>query len=721
MSHLLYPLFSIFFAGSVLAQNLTCNAAAQPPLVRMEGVTERTGDILLTCSGGNPGALITGNLTLFLSVNITNRLAASNTVAGVIFTADNGSGPQPINAAGMLTALGTLVYNGASFMLSSTGSVTLRIANIRAEANQTSAFPSGQIGALLSFSSMSPVGFSNTQQTVATPQPGLYDGFSSKIICSQSGSPLPANPASFASFIEKGSVFNTTRVTEGFADAFSPLSGFQGLNAGTGTRFLVSYSGFPAGARIFVPTVVAGSDATQPTAGGNFDPPASGGKYTPAGNGSLLLSLVQFANSTGASGTPLYSPGAPGSGTVSFDGVTEISLANGAGYAVYEVMDANPAVQESAQFPTFLALTPFSVMGASVETSENVSFAPVSTVVIATATDPIPRFVALPVPADCTLLGDCGAAYFPALNVVESSVAFSAQAGAGQQASFVQIQNSSGGVLEWSTTVAYQNGSGWLSLAPASGVNNGTIQFVATPGNLAAGTYHATVTVDAGPIAGSRQIPVTLTITPAAVPTPTISSVLNAATLSAGPLAPGSLATVMGTQFTPTSLTVTFDGTPAQILFNNATQINLLVPGALESKTSAQVIVSANGIASAPQTVTLAPFAPGIFSNGILNQDYTVNGPAHLAFPGSVIQIFATGLSGTGVITATIGGQAVDQPYYAGVAPGLIGVQQVDLILTLPTGHTGASVPVAVCGGATADQVTCSPAVQVTTPVIDPQ
>ena len=383
-------------------------------------------------------------------------------------------------------------------------------------------------------------------------------------------------------------------------------------------------------------------------------------------------------------------------------------------------MDANPAVQESAQFPTFLALTPFSVMGASVETSENVSFAPVSMVVTATAADPIPRFVALPVPADCTLLGDCGAAYFPALNVVESSVAFSAQAGAGQQASFVQIQNSSGGVLEWSTTVAYQNGSGWLSLAPASGVNNGTIQFVATPGNLAAGTYHATVTVDAGPIAGSRQIPVTLTITPAAVPTPTISSVLNAATLSAGPLAPGSLATVMGTQFTPTSLTVTFDGTPAQILFSNATQINLLVPAALESKTSAQVIVSANGIASAPQTVTLAPFAPGIFSNGILNQDYTVNGPAHLAFPGSVIQIFATGLSGTGVITATIGGQAVDQPYYAGVAPGLIGVQQVDLILTLPTGHTGASVPVAVCGGATADQVTCSPAVQVTTPVIDP-
>ncbi|HMD47505.1 MAG TPA: hypothetical protein VKG79_00345, partial [Bryobacteraceae bacterium] len=102
------------------------------------------------------------------------------------------------------------------------------------------------------------------------------------------------------------------------------------------------------------------------------------------------------------------------------------------------------------------------------------------------------------------------------------------------------------------------------------------------------------------------------------------------------------------------------------------------------------------------------------------NQDYTVNGPAHLAIPGNVIQIFATGLSGTGVITATIAGQAVNQPYYAGPAPGIPGVQQVDLILTLPNNFTGDSVPVAVCGGTTSDQVTCSPAVQVITPVVDP-
>ena len=76
-----------------------------------------------------------------------------------------------------------------------------------------------------------------------------------------------------------------------------------------------------------------------------------------------------------------------------------------------------------------------------------------------------------------------------------------------------------------------------------------------------------------------------------------------------------------------------------------------------------------------------------------------------------MIQIFATGLSGTGVITAKIGTEVVTQPYYAGPAPGIAGVQQVDLIL--PTGLTGNTVNVSVCGGATAAQVVCSPSVPV--------
>ncbi len=66
------------------------------------------------------------------------------------------------------------------------------------------------------------------------------------------------------------STFTSTRVTEGFADSFAPKSDTAKLDRRYGDAHLVQYSGFPAGASLFVPTVVAGSDATQPTAGGDL-------------------------------------------------------------------------------------------------------------------------------------------------------------------------------------------------------------------------------------------------------------------------------------------------------------------------------------------------------------------------------------------------------------------------------------------------------------------
>ncbi len=209
-------------------------------------------------------------------------------------------------------------------------------------------------------------------------------------------------------------------------------------------------------------------------------------------------------------------------------------------------------------------------------------------------------------------------------------------------------------------------------------------------------------------------MPITFVVSPAApppVPTPTVASVVNSATFAPGPLAPGSIATLMGNKFSGASLAVTFDGVPGQILFSNDTQINVLVPAAMQSKTSTQMVVQVNGMSSSPQTVSLAPFAPGIFKGGVLNQDNSVNGTNNPAQPGSVIQIFATGLSGTGVIIARIGDQVISQPYYGGPAPGLQGVQQVDLII--PAGLTDESAAVSVCGGLTIDLVVCSPPVQV--------
>jgi uncharacterized protein (TIGR03437 family) len=695
------------------AAPLECNPAASPQVVHGEGLTERSGDLVFNCSGGMPGATLTVDLYFFLNVNITNRVtfAASSTLTGISFTADNGLGPQPIASPATLMGPATLAFNGATFTLSASGSVTIRLSGLRGAANELDFDLTKSMQVLVGLNPSNAFLIPNSQFTVGEPEHGLYVAFSGTLVCTQSGSPLPQNVGSFASFLAYRSAFTSTRLTEGFAESFAQKSDPQNLNADTGTRIWVQYSGFPAGARLFVPTAVAGSDATQPTAGGDLGVPASGGKYTPGASSSLLLSFVPYTNANGAGGTPAYSPGLPGSGTVAFDGMSEITLTNGSGIAVYEVVDANPAIQESAQFPTFLVLAP-NGSGTTTITSENVSLGPISTVETATPGDPIPRFQQITPPSDCTILGDCNSAYFPSLLLHESSLNYTTQAGGVSKTDYVQVQNTAGGIMPWTASVAYLNGSGWLDVTPSQGQNDSTIRIDAIPGTLSPGTYQATLTVNAGPLAGTANVAISFVITPAAaVQLPSVQSAVNAATFAAGPVAPGSLATLGGSLFSGQNVSVTFNGLPSQVLFSNDTQINLVVPAALGGQTSAQVIVMVDGTASAPLTVNLAPFAPGIFANGILNQDYSVNSSKQPAAPGSVIQVYATGLSGTGVITANIGSEVVTQPYYAGPAPGFVGLQQVDLIL--PTDLTGNSVNISVCGGLTAKQVVCSPSVAV--------
>jgi hypothetical protein len=46
--------------------------------VHSESLTEPMGDLILQCSGSNSGAVLTGNLTLYFPVSVTNRVNASN-------------------------------------------------------------------------------------------------------------------------------------------------------------------------------------------------------------------------------------------------------------------------------------------------------------------------------------------------------------------------------------------------------------------------------------------------------------------------------------------------------------------------------------------------------------------------------------------------------------------------------------------------------------------
>lgn len=687
---------------AVLAVNavasLTCTPAAGLPFVRSEGLTEPMGDIVLLCTGGEPNGTLTGTLTVFLSVPVTNRVSATG-VADAVLTADNGSGSGSSGAIPTIVNNGSgVAFNGINVALSPSGGISLRVTNLRGAVAQQGIDNTTPIRASLAYNG-GPFLLTLASVTVGLPSRTLLAGATTATI-NCSGSPAP-DTISMSGLFAAGTRSFTQRLTPGFANAFEK----RRPGTDSGVRIMLSYFGLPAAARLFVPDVVAGSDATQRTSGGDFTSSASGGSYTPGGNGTLLLARVRGADVKGAGGSPVYLPGAPGSGTVAFNGATELTLVGGAAQAVYEVVDANPLARAIALVPTFIAIDDASSQssGGTLTTM----LAPVSTIDRATQTDPVLRFVAaLPAP-DCQILGDCDS--FPRLLVNAPPLEYTAVSGSAPKGTWFTISNDGGGSLVWSISSSYINGSGWMDV---SWDPWGNVWVKVFPQSLAPGLYQAILTIEAG-FAGSRSLPVKLTVT-APAPVVKIDSVTNAATYAPGPVAPGSLAMLKGSKLSGTAVTVAFDSLPARLFYNSDTQINLLVPVELGSRASAQAVVTVDGAASAPFTVSLTPIGPGIFPGGVLNQDTSVNSAANPAMVGTVAIVFATGLpEGAGLITAKIHDREIAVPEYAGPAPTLVGVQQVNL--RIPADLPPMTTDLLVCGlNASTSQRVCSPPARIT-------
>jgi len=212
------------------------------------------------------------------------------------------------------------------------------------------------------------------------------------------------------------------------------------------------------------------------------------------------------------------------------------------------------------------------------------------------------------------------------------------------------------------------------------------------------------------------------------------AAVVNAASY-ATTVAPGSIAALFSTDLTqqagqpagtiplPTSLaglSVKIGGITAPLFYASATQINLQIPSAVASG-SISVEVFSNGSPTpvATGSVTVADAAPGIFTinqlgtlqAAVLNSDLSFNANFD-ALPGSrpeaggnFVVIYATGAGRTtpvvldgqagpsgplatadGVTSITIGGVSA-QVLYSGLAPGYVGLWQINAILpaSLPT------------------------------------
>ena len=192
--------------------------------------------------------------------------------------------------------------------------------------------------------------------------------------------------------------------------------------------------------------------------------------------------------------------------------------------------------------------------------------------------------------------------------------------------------------------------------------------------SLAPGVYHGHVTITSPPGSDHKAIvPVTLTATPgrAYVATgfsPSISSIVNAASLLPGPISPGEIVILFGIlgpdatsdlQIGPNGklrtsiygIRVLFNGQPAPLIYVSARQINAIAPYELAGRSTVQVEIDMSGIHSSAVSLPVAPSAPGLFSQtgsgqgaaAILNQDSSPNTPLNAAPRGSIIQIFGTG------------------------------------------------------------------------------
>lgn len=690
--------------STVQAQTATpaCAVSAVPTLVRSEGVTERLGDIVLNCSG-TPGQAVTGNLTIILNTIVTNRLSGTNSL-NVFLTANSGAGPALVSTPAQPLGNNQVTFNGLQFAIGASGATELRISNLRADATATGvAFEN--ITAQLAFNASALISTTTSRVVAGVPRRGLLASSVTGLVCSQDGSPLP-DPVGFVELLNAGTRFSSIRATEGFAGAFEART----AQTDTGVRVVVRYSNVPADARLFVPDFIAGSNATVPTAAGDYGGPISGGQYL-SGSGTLALGRVRGHDPNGAGGGVVFA--APASGA--FNGVSEVLIANGSGIAVFEVIDSNSAVIESAQIPTFLAV-PRSVNERNVTINREVFFGPVSTVPTISPSAPIPRFVVVVPESDCQVRGDCAQLTprlaIPAADILDLTVIAGLAA---YRERYIYIENYGGGVLQWSARLEYKSGAStsWLRISPTSGTNSGQVRVDFMLPGLAVGDYLADIIVDAGP-AGLQRLPVRLHVNAAPAPPPvkpTVSSVTNGASFAAGPVAGGSLVTIKGTNLGGSGVSVMFDTFPARVLYSSADQINVQVPAELGSRQSARLVVTVNGVQGDGTTVNLAPVAPGIFVPGILNQNNTVNAVDNPAATGTMVQIFATGLlaaDGTGTVEAKLHDQFYTNLPFVGPAPGLPGVQQVNLMI--PEGWPTMTTEVVLCSTAGGQRVCSTPA-----------
>ncbi len=448
----------IISASAVNAQSnpaFSCTSnAGVPPLVRAEGLAELVGDLVLNCNGGVStvagGTVPQVNVQIFLNTNVTSRLVSDPFSEALLMIDEpnaaqqnpctiavcplvgTGTGVNYLNGPnqnvfqGRQSGPNTLVWLGVPIEApGTTGTRIIRITNVRANANQlgtSSTLIPTQIVMYVSATGTTSVPINNPQQTVAFIQPGMVvsrvntsgkvllqcvnenrnlstdssralqnsatsvlrfrEGFASSfkrrnasLGTSADVSPTPSNQNS------PGSIYNTET---GFYNSGFPST--NGLNAAGladhGTRLMARFNNVPAGVSLYVSV-----DSVVTTDSNDNVISFFNGNSISLANGPVVRLVSTDANGAGSFSAATITSSSTGA-------IAPVSLSNGSGVAVWEVMNADPLAQETVKVAVILAYaanTSASLPGLGTPTV-NLNFAPISTVSTASSSAPLPRF-----------------------------------------------------------------------------------------------------------------------------------------------------------------------------------------------------------------------------------------------------------------------------------------------------------------------------------------
>ncbi len=400
---------------------VTCTATAVPPVVRAEGIAELVGDIVLACvnippptnQGPTLNTLLT-NVSVSLNVNVTNNINFNGdpTITDSVLVINENNCVAPANVGetygncatpdnrfqdpqfGRLSANNRIEWNRVAFPIPGAAdngigdpdcsdggcfpfTTTLRITSMRANASQlgvpsTATFPSTQITAFISITGPTTIPVTNNVLNVAVPILGLIVTPGTPLVglqCVDSTglTGIRLNEGFATSFKTIGRPTFSPGQTQWESGYYAPGSNPLGGGASQATRFLIRFFNIPQGTTISVPRFLAATGAATAVTGDQIE-----------------MGVVSGANASGEGGS-----------VDTTSGSFAVTLSGGFGYVVYEVTDANPFRTENINVPltvSWVANTANDLP--AVGTGQvSASFAPISTVTVASNAAPEPRFI----------------------------------------------------------------------------------------------------------------------------------------------------------------------------------------------------------------------------------------------------------------------------------------------------------------------------------------